>query len=315
MVSLCDHMPSEDSTVAAATPEPALGEAPATTPAAVQEAAAPAADSSTPAEGQPYDDVIRWPDEPPPPPEMWEIPPVHDWEKEERSYIFEDRLGRAAAHKAAGNDHFKAEEWELALRRYKRAIYESHFDEMQMYDLMDHHKETAFDIQVPCKLNLTACIVRMTEDGSDVLPEGSLDHAVQAIGEVLKARPKEAKAYFRKGQVLMLQSDLPGAREALNEAAKLLGKGAAMRDAFAKLRQLEKAEKERQRAMFGGKIQTTSTHKVQEAAETARLARRTLIYRAFRAVTLPFTLPFEALFSVALALVRWARGSAHPKDD
>ena len=115
-----------------------------------------------------------------------------------------------------------------------------------------------------------------------------------------------------------------------------------MRDAFAKLRQLEKAEKERQRAMyaaarlhhlqpqpqphpqlqtlcspgrFGGKIQTTSTHKVQEAAETARLARRTLIYRAFRAVTLPFTLPFEALFSVALALVRWARGSAHPKDD
>jgi len=262
-----------------------------------------------PKEGQPYDDLIRFPDEEPPPPEMWEIPPVYDWEKEERSYVYEARLEDARTHKDAGNIHFHASEWELALRRYKRAIYMSHFDEMQMYDLMEHHKETAYDIQVPCKLNLAACIARMFEDGSDVLPDGSLDHAVQAVNEVLKVRPKEAKAHFRRGQILMLQQDLVGAREALNEAAKLLGKGGALREAFAKLRDLERAEKERLRALFGGKIQTSSVHQQEEAVAAVQLARRTWLKRITRILTLPLTFPFEALFAVALGLVRWVRRS------
>ena len=40
-----------------------------------------------------------------------------------------------------GNEHFRLGEWAVALRRYKRAIYFCAFDEMQMADLMDHHKE------------------------------------------------------------------------------------------------------------------------------------------------------------------------------
>ena len=39
---------------------------------------------------------------------------------------------------------------------------------------------------------------------------------------MVQVRPKEAKAYFRRGQVLMLQQDLSGAREALDEARQLL---------------------------------------------------------------------------------------------
>jgi hypothetical protein len=108
--------------------------------------ASEASTSETP-EGEPYPDLIKWPDEPPPPPEMWEIEPKFDWEREERGYIFETRLEDAAAHKEAGNVAFAAEEWEVALRRYKRAIYSCHFDEMQMHDLMDHHKEMAHAIQ------------------------------------------------------------------------------------------------------------------------------------------------------------------------
>ena len=267
--------------------------APAAPPAAAPAAAAEPVD----------DDIIRWPDEPPPPPEMWEIEPLYDWEREDRGYIFEQRLEAAATHKDAGNAHYRAEEWELALRRYKRAIYCCHFDELQMHDLNDHHKETAHGIQVPCKLNLTACIVTMVEAGSDALPEGSLDHAVLAVSEVLKVRPKEAKAFFRKGQVLMLQQDLAGARAALGEAAAL-GGGSGVREAFSKLKELERQEKQRQRELYGGRIQSASVHKAAEEKEAARLARWTLAARAARVLGLPLLLPFEALLAFARYLAR-----------
>ena len=63
------------------------------------------------------------------------------WEGEERSYIFECRLGRAQQLKDLGNQHFKRSEWVPALARYKKALYHAHFDQLQSWDLMDHHKE------------------------------------------------------------------------------------------------------------------------------------------------------------------------------
>ena len=274
-----------------------------------------APEASDPAVKPPLDpDIIRWPDEPPPPPEMWQITPVHDWERDERGYIFESRLEEAEVHKTEGNAHFKASEWELALRRYKRAIYHCVFDEMQMYDLLDHHKEQAHGIQVPCKLNLVACIVRMYEDGNPALPDGSLDHALLAIDEVLKARPKEAKAFFRRAQVLMLQQDLAGARTALDEAKRLSasggtaagggGGGANLRDAYAKLKALEQKEKERQRVLFGGKLQTVSVHQMQEESEALALARRAALWKYVRIIGFPVVLPLEALYAVVQYIVR-----------
>lgn len=305
---MVDHAHSYDAASTPSAPSAAPASASSIAPAAAAPSVAePAADAPAPA--QPDPDIIRWPDEEPPPPEMWEIAPVHEWEREERGYIFEQRLEGAEVHKAEGNAHFRAAEWELALRRYKRAIYFCHFDEMQMYDLLEHHKEQAHGIQVPCKLNLAACIVRMHEDADPALPDGSLDHALQAIAEVLKARPKEAKAFFRRGQVLMLQQDLPGAREALNEAAKIAGSSGGMRETFSKLKELEKKEKERQRELYGGTIQSSSLHRTQEAAEAAALARRMSWWKAFRILGGPVILPLEMLFALVLAMVQKVRGT------
>ena len=241
---------------------------------------------------------------------MWAITPVHDWEKEDRGYIFEQRLEGADAHKNEGNKHFKASEWETALRRYKRAIYFCQFDEMQMHDLLDHHKEQAHAIQVPCKLNLVACVVRMYEDADPALPEGSLDHALLAIDEVLKARPKEAKAFYRKAQVLMLQQDLPGAREALDETKKLAAAGAIgsnLRDAYAKLKDLERKEHERQRQLYGGKLQAVSMHRMQADAEATALARQETLWKYVRIVGFPIVLPLEWLYALVSICVRAVR--------
>jgi hypothetical protein len=53
----------------------------------------------------------------------------------------------------------------------------------------------------------------------------------------------------RAWQVLMLQLDLSGARTALDRARKLLGGTAALRDAYARLKELEREERQRQRQM------------------------------------------------------------------
>ena len=72
------------------------------------------------------------------------------WETDERGYVFEERLATAAEHKDRGNEHFKAGEWQIALRRYERALYHCAFDPMQMYDLMEKHKAAAYAVS-PCR--------------------------------------------------------------------------------------------------------------------------------------------------------------------
>jgi hypothetical protein len=73
---------------------------------------------------------------------------LEDWETDERGYIFEERLEVGTRHKDVGNEHYKRGEWDLALRRYERALYHCTFDPMQMYDLMDKHKAAAYAVQV-----------------------------------------------------------------------------------------------------------------------------------------------------------------------
>ena len=311
-----------------------------------------------------YDDVIKWPDEKPPPPEVWEVKPKFDWETEERGYIFEQRLEVAEMHKVEGNKAFTLEQWGIALRRYRRAIYNCHFDEMQMHDFMDHHRDTAIAIQVlrlqppltptshtpltslslslthththtltpsptpphtppltpslqmHCKLNLVACVVKMYEincpDGTTIthpeLPDGTLNHAVEALGEVLEKRPKEAKAHFRKGQVHMLQQDLPNARNALTEAKKLGGHGGDMAKAMSLLKRLEKEEKARARSLYGGKIQKVCLHKDEEEAMAIAAQRRDLVDKIVHTVTLPITFPAGHAYKALLVVLShvWA---------
>ena len=100
---------------------------------------------------------------------------------------------------------------------------------------------------------------------------------------MLKERPKEAKAHLRKAQVLMVQQDLVGARASLETARQLsssggegsgggtaaAGVGEAVREALLRLRALEKEERQRARALFGGTLQPSSL-----SARDENLARR-----------------------------------------
>ena len=153
------------------------------------------------------------------------------------------------------------------------------------------------------KLNLAACIFRMHELDSDDLPEGSLDHAVNAINEVIEKKAKEPKPQFRKAQLLILQGDLDGAKNCLAECKRLGGEPRDVREALQKVKALEKEARERERALYGGKIQTSSVHQAEAVIRAAADARKARIYKVLYALGLPLILPAQLVLMGWRALV------------
>ena len=218
---------------------------------------------------------------------------TEEWEHDERGYIFEERLAAAEAHKKAGNAHFKAGEWGLALRRYQRALYHAGFDEAQMFDLTDKHRADAHATQIPVKLNLVACVLKIREHGlplrtsfkgsdgvgsvedEEVAP---LDFCAQMIAEVLREAPANAKAHYRNGQLLLERGDLRAAAATLREAEKLQGGGGGgggggVREALRRVAEAQREERARERSLYAGTIQQgTPTFVAAEAAEARREA-------------------------------------------
>uniref|UniRef100_A0A7S4AYP4 Peptidylprolyl isomerase n=1 Tax=Chrysotila carterae TaxID=13221 RepID=A0A7S4AYP4_CHRCT len=236
------------------------------------------------------------------------------WEDDVRGYVFEQRLETGEAHKAAGNEHFRRGEWNLALRRYRRALFHAGFDESQMFDLMDRHREMAHAVQIPVKLNLVACILKHRELGIPIAPirddDGDveidpLDYCEALIAEALKCEPKCAKAYFRRGQLLIERGDLVSANEALLQAEKLQGSASGgIRDALLKVRQLQREERWREKEMFSGVIQPVSDYKAAQAAEERRRKMLNPFLKAYDILMLPL----RWLLAIAAYLANYLRG-------
>ena len=100
---------------------------------------------------------------------------------------------------------------------------------------------------------------------------------------------------FRRGQVLMLQQDLAGARNAFDDCRRLGGDNSALRGALAKLKQLEKAERAREAALYGGQMQGTSLHQAEEAQQAVRIARRETMWSVVYVLAFPLILPLQLL--------------------
>ena len=238
-------------------------------------------------------------------------PIPEEWEGEERSYIFECRLGRAQQLKDLGNEHFKKSEWVQAHARYKKALYHAHFDELQSWDLMDQHKEMLAGVAVPVKLNFVVCILKLLEAGNGELNDSAvekqdgeaetwLDRAEEVCNEVIKLDPSSGKAHYRRAQVLEYRGDLAGAEACLDAAERLEGRSAGVRGARQRLRDQRKAERARERALYGGLIQEDCVHHAAEEAAERRDARRGLALRISTALAAPITRPTGLLLRFVL---------------
>ena len=96
----------------------------------------------------------------------------------------------------------------------------------------------------------------------------------------------------------MLQLNLPAARNDLDEARRLGGSTKELRAAHLKLRQLEKEERARERAMYGGKIQPKSFASMERERET----KKAKLVRILSVPLLPITYPCKQIYA-ALAFV------------
>ena len=238
-------------------------------------------------------------------------PIPEEWEGEERSYIFECRLGRAQQLKDLGNEHFKKSEWVQAHARYKKALYHAHFDELQSWDLMDQHKEMLAGVAVPVKLNFVVCILKLLEIGGGELDDSAvekedgeaetwLDRAEEVCNEVIKLDPSSGKAHYRRAQVLEQRGDLAGAEACLDTAERLEGRSAGVRGARQRLRDQRKAERARERALYGGLIQEDCVHRAADEAADRRDARRVLALRVSTALAAPIMRPAGLLLRLVL---------------
>mmetsp|Transcript_125345 Transcript_125345/g.360095 ORF Transcript_125345/g.360095 Transcript_125345/m.360095 type:complete len:343 (+) Transcript_125345:56-1084(+) len=123
---------------------------------------------------------------------------------------------RAEEHRAEGNQHFKAQDFELAAASYRQALGVLK-DSVEVGDTLPSQLGRAV------RLNLAACLQRLGSDPGIV---------VQLCDEVLAADPRSAKALFRRGaahrDMAKTSTDAAAVREALTEARRALREAARL---------------------------------------------------------------------------------------
>jgi len=163
---------------------------------------------------------------------------------------------------------------------------------------------------VPVKLNFVVCILKLLEAGGELdysavekedgEAETWLDRAEEVCNEVIKLDPSSGKAHYRRAQVLEQRGDLAGAEACLDTAERLEGRSAGVRGARQRLRDQRKAERARERALYGGLIQEDCVHRAADEAADRRVAQRVLALRVSTALAAPITWPAGLLLRLVL---------------
>ena len=129
----------------------------------------------------------------------------HIEEKDKRANLFfETRISDAERLKARGNELFKNCEYRRALRRYRKGLYYSHFDELQLnFELQDVHREAVTRVDYPLRLNASACLLHLKR----------YSEAEELVSEILSKDKSHAKARYRRCHARLGRDDFDGAEE------------------------------------------------------------------------------------------------------
>ena len=130
---------------------------------------------------------------------------AHIDEKDKRGNLFfETRISDAERLKARGNELFKNGEYRKALRRYRKGLYYSHFDEMQLnFELQDMHRDAVSRVDYPLRLNASACLLQLKR----------YSEAEELVTEIINKDKSHMKARYRRCHARLGRDDFDGAEE------------------------------------------------------------------------------------------------------
>merc|ERR1712187_614489 len=124
-----------------------------------------------------------------------------DFDKDDRVMKKEDRLRLAAKNKDEGNDMFKAQKYDDAIRRYKKAI--DHVTRPEVVSNMTPDEaEEAKKIKVSCHLNSAQCYLKAADSaltsGGKNAAEPFYKKARTSCDDVLSLDEENIKALVRR---------------------------------------------------------------------------------------------------------------------
>ena len=156
-----------------------------------------------------------------------------------------EKLAEATAKKTKGTEAFKAGEWVSAHMLYiEAATWVDQADDF----VADEHKTDAAALLVSCMLNAAQCSLKTAD----------WPMCVKSCDKVLKILPladvSKAKALFRRGSARIRMCDFDEARADLKEAASLDPKSKEVREAYASIKDAEKASKAADKALYANMV-------------------------------------------------------------
>lgn len=162
--------------------------------------------------------------------------------------------------KAIGNELFKSQKHELALRKYRKAVkYLKHSknedDELsdsddedegkkqkkqEVEEKMKEDEKACHKLLLPCLLNSAACKLKLNQSKS----------AIDDINEVLSIDNKNVKAYYRRALANVSMSDLEEAKNDLQRALKVSPDDKAVLSEMTRVKKLLDEKKKKEKQMY-----------------------------------------------------------------
>lgn len=142
-----------------------------------------------------------------------------------------EKLDRIKWLRQNGNKWFAQRNYTRAKQRYKMSARAAEMD-----------ADTKLEAS-PAHANIAACCL---QSGGDLM------EALEACNKALELDEKNIKAWYRRGRVLIAKDAFAAARDDLKRALEIDPKNAAVRQAFADLKQKQEDMKKRARKAFAG---------------------------------------------------------------
>lgn len=176
-----------------------------------------------------------------------------DFDKDERVMKKEDRIRLAAKNKDEGNDMFKAQKFDDAIRRYKKAIEHVSRPEV-VSNMTPDEAEESNKIKVSCHLNSAQCFIKAadtaSQEGGKNASEPFYKKARTSCDDVLELDDKNLKAFFRRSTCWEKLGELENAMKDIKKGLVVSPDDADFKKAQDRLEKLLKKQKEGQKKVF-----------------------------------------------------------------